>query len=82
MLNWGATIFYIFGGCCFASKIDPFENFAFLFFLIGHTLSFINGWIKNIHSLTVRYIFFIVIDIIGIYRYNSIFSFYNWIIGQ
>lgn len=81
MINWSATGFYITAGLCFALRIEPYENFAFIFFLIGHSLSFVNGYRKRIHSLTIRYIFFICIDFIGIYRYNSLESFYDYIVG-
>jgi apolipoprotein N-acyltransferase len=68
-INWTGTFCFIIAGLCFALHIDPYEKYAFAFFLIGHFLSLLNAKNKQIHSLIVRYYFFIIIDCIGIYRW-------------
>lgn len=68
-LNWLGTACFIIAGLCFALRIDPYEKYAFIFFLFGHSLCLINAKKKDIHSLIVRYYFFVVIDCIGIYRW-------------
>ena len=71
MLNWIGTANFLVAGSLIAFKVEPYEKYAFIFFLIGHFSCLLNSYVKNINSLKIRYIFFCVIDGIGIYNWFS-----------
>lgn len=71
MLNWIGTVNFIVAATLIATKIEPYDKYAFVFFLLGHGSCLLNAFNKNIYSLKVRYIFFCIIDAVGIYNWFS-----------
>jgi hypothetical protein len=69
MLNWIGTVNFLVAGTLIAINVEPYSKYAFIFFLLGHGSCLINAYNKAIFSLKIRYIFFCVIDIIGIYNW-------------
>lgn len=71
MLNWIGTVNFLVAGTLIATKIEPYDKYAFIFFLLGHSFCLINAYKKDIVSLKIRYIFFCIIDTVGIYTWFS-----------
>ena len=71
MLNWIGTTNFLIVGTLIATRVETYDKYAFLFFLAGHFSCLINAYKKDINSLKIRYIFFCIIDCVGIYNWFS-----------
>ena len=68
-LKWLSTILFVAAGLLLSLNIPELGKWGFIMFLIGHSsLSYI-FWKESDRPLLIQNAFFILIDLIGIYRW-------------
>ncbi len=67
--GWLGTVTGITGGILIAINMLEYSKFGFIFFLISATSWLIQGWKNQDFPLVLLNCVFIIIDIIGIYKW-------------
>ena len=68
IFDWIASLFLIFAGILISSKLKYFE-YSYILFFIGHLIYVINFIKQRQYSYVSANIFFLFIDILGIYNW-------------